>query len=133
MLKKIESDDKTKYDTSYSHSKAETVIHESDISDVFESIYSTVISNIQEVLGKGSSWIIEYITIIINYIKLPNKLDHSRNGLINIQNIYDNEYFRKFLVRYLHPADRNLARITKVDKGFSKRLHFKDVKISIQN
>ena len=133
MLKKIESDDKTKYDTSYSHSKVETVIHESDISDVFESIYSTVISNIQEVLGKGSSWIIEYITIIINYIKLPNKLDHSRNGLINIQNIYDNEYFRKFLVRYLHPADRNLARITKVDKGFSKRLHFKDVKISIQN
>ena len=133
MLKKIESDDKTKYDTSYSHSKAETVIHESDISDVFESIYSTVISNIQEVLGKGSSWIIEYITIIINYIKLPNKLDHSRNGLIIIQNIYDNEYFRKFLVRYLHPADRNLARITKVDKDFSKRLDFKDVKISIQN
>ena len=133
MLKKIESDDKTKYDTSYSHSKAETVIHESDISDVFESIYSTVISNIQEVLGKGSSWIIEYITIIINYIKLRNKLDHSRNGLINIQNIYDNEYFRKFLVRYLHPADPKLARITKVGKDFSKRLDFKDVKISIQN
>ena len=133
MLKKIESDDKTKYDTSYSHSKAETVIHESDISDVFESIYSTVISNIQEVLGKGSSWIIEYRTITINYIKLPNELDHSRNGLINIQNIYDNEYFRKFLVRYLHPADPKLARITKVDKDFSKRLDFKDVKISIQN
>ena len=39
MLKKIESEDKTKYDTFYSHSKAETV-GESD--DVFESFYTTV-------------------------------------------------------------------------------------------
>ena len=37
---------KTKYDTSYSHSKVETIINESDINDVFESIYTTVISNI---------------------------------------------------------------------------------------
>ena len=34
----IESDDKTKYDTFYSHSKAETVINESDNDHVLESI-----------------------------------------------------------------------------------------------
>ena len=51
-FKKIESDDKTKYDTFYSHSKAETIINESDIDDVFESIYNTIISNIQISLGK---------------------------------------------------------------------------------
>ena len=48
VLKKIENEDKTKYDTFYSHSKAETIINESDIDDVFESIYTTVISNIQK-------------------------------------------------------------------------------------
>ena len=43
VFKKIESDDKTKYDTFYLHRKAETIINESDIDDVFESIYTTII------------------------------------------------------------------------------------------
>ena len=43
MFEKIETDDRTKYDTFYSHSKAETIINESDIDDVFESIYTTII------------------------------------------------------------------------------------------
>ena len=46
-FKKIESDDKIKYNTFYSHSKAETIVNESDINDVFESIYTTFISNIE--------------------------------------------------------------------------------------
>ena len=54
VFKKIESDDKTKYDTVYSNSKAETIINESDIDDVFQSIYTTIISNIHKSLGKGS-------------------------------------------------------------------------------
>ena len=33
VLKKLESEDKTRYDTFYSHQKAETVINESDIND----------------------------------------------------------------------------------------------------
>ena len=62
VLKKIESEDKTKYETFCSHSKAETIIKESDIDDdVFKSIYTTVISNIQKMLGKPSSWIIDSI------------------------------------------------------------------------
>ena len=38
VLKKIESDDKIKYDNFYSSSKAEIIINESDIDDVFQSI-----------------------------------------------------------------------------------------------
>ena len=45
--------------------------------------------------------------------------------MINIQNIDDNECFKWCLVRYLNPADHHLARITKVDKAFSKILDFK--------
>ena len=50
VFKKIESQDKTKYGTFYSHSNAEAIINESDIDDVLESIYSTIISNIQKLL-----------------------------------------------------------------------------------
>ena len=42
-LKKIQSDDKTKYDTFYSNSKAETIVNESEIDDVFELTYNTII------------------------------------------------------------------------------------------
>ena len=104
VLTKIESEDKTRYDTFYSHPKAEAIINESDIDDnIFKSIYTTVISNIQKLLGKGLGWIIfSALEHNINiskynpvdggsYTKLPKELDHPRKGLINIQNIDDNE------------------------------------------
>ena len=37
-----------------SSSKAEIVVNESDIENVFKSIYTTIISNMQQSLGKGS-------------------------------------------------------------------------------
>ena len=46
---KMESDDATKHTTFYSNSKAQTVINESHTDDVFESIYTTTISNIQKI------------------------------------------------------------------------------------
>ena len=45
-FKKIQSRDKTTYRTFYSNAKAETIINESEIDDVFKSVYSTVKSNI---------------------------------------------------------------------------------------
>ena len=35
-------------------------------------------------------------------------------------------------VRYLNPADHNPGRIAKVDKGFPKKLHFKDIIIPVK-
>ena len=97
VLKKIENENKTKYDTFCSQSKAETIINESDLDDnVFKSIYSTVKSNIQKHLGKCPDCIndsvIEHNINITkynplagnSYIKLPKDLDHLRKGLINI-------------------------------------------------
>ena len=147
-FKRIESDDKRKYDTFYLSSKIETIINESDIDDVFESIHTTIISNMQKTLRKCSGCITDsVIDYNINiskcnslggssYIKLLKELDHPRKGWINIQNINDNECFIWCLVRYLKIfADHNLGRITKDDKDFSKRLDFKDkiLKISNQN
>ena len=53
VFKKIEREDKTKYDNFYSSSKAEIIINESDI-DVFQSIYATIMTNIKKSLWKGS-------------------------------------------------------------------------------
>ena len=73
-FKNIKSEDKTKYDNFYSSSKAEIIINESDIGDRFESIYSTIISNIQNSLGIGSDWIIasvmDHTISISNYNSL---------------------------------------------------------------
>ena len=66
------------------------------MNNVFESIYSTIISNIQKSLGKGSGWIIYSVIDLTNsiskynllagssYIKLLKELNHPRKGLINI-------------------------------------------------
>ena len=73
---------------------------------MFKSIYTTIITNIQKSLGKDSGWITDSVidhTISIlkynplarsSYIKLPKELNHSRKGLINIQNIDDNDCFK---------------------------------------
>ena len=140
----IESDDKTKYDTFYSNTEAETIINEKDIDDIFESIHTTIISNIQKCLEKGSGWIIDLVVdhnIDIlkynriadsSYTKLPKELDHSRKGLINIQNIDDNEHFNWCLVRYSHCADHNPASITKANKDFARKFDFEDTKFSVK-
>ena len=52
-LKKIEDNDETKYTTFYSNSKADTIINKSDINDIFELIFTKIISNVQNNLGKG--------------------------------------------------------------------------------
>ena len=88
LLKKIDSEDKTKHDTFYLHSKAEAIINQIDIDD----IYTTVLSRIQKSLGKNSGWIIDSViehNINIfkynplagsSYIKLIKELDHPRKG-----------------------------------------------------
>ena len=138
-FKKIEREDKTKYGNFYLSSKTEIIINESDI-DVFQSIYTTIITNIQKSLGKGSDWIIDSVTDHIisiskyyplagsSYINLTKELRSPKKELISIQNIDDNECFKWCLVRYLNPANQHPARITKTDKDFAKRLDFKDIK-----
>ena len=59
VFQKKESEDATKYDNFYSSSKAEIISNESDIDDVFQSIYTIIITNMQISLGKVSGWIIE--------------------------------------------------------------------------
>ena len=67
-FQKMKNDDKIIYNNFDSNSKAETIFTENDIVDVFESIYITVISNIQKSLGQHSGWII--ISVIDHNINI---------------------------------------------------------------
>ena len=48
MFKEIESEDETNYDNFYSSLKVE-IINESDIDDVLQSVYTTIITNIKNI------------------------------------------------------------------------------------
>ena len=63
------------YDTFCLHSKAEIIINEGAIDDVFKSIYTTVLTNIQKKLGKGSCWIIDSF--------IENNVNTSKHNLLS--------------------------------------------------
>ena len=65
-------------------------------------------------------------------MKLPRELGHPRKGLIDIQNIDDNECFKWRIVRYLNPANNHSARIAEGEKGFAKKTYFKDMKFPVK-
>ena len=63
---------------------------------------------------------------------MPKELDPLRKGLIVVQSIDDNEFFKWCLIRYLNPVAHNPRRFTKADKDFAKRLDFKDIKFPVK-
>ena len=142
VFKKMEREDKTKYENFHSSSKAEIIINENDIHNVFQSIFTTIITNTQKSLGEGSGWIIDSVidhTISISkynplagssYIQLPIEVDHPRKGSINIQSIDDKEFFKYSLVRYVNHADHHPAWITKADKDFAETFDIKYISFS---
>ena len=70
FVKTLVLDNETKYCTFNSSSKAETIIHDSEIDDVFESIYSTIISSKQKSLAKSSVCIIDYCRSSYQYFEV---------------------------------------------------------------
>ena len=106
VFKKIKSKNKTKYHNFYSSSKAEIIINESNVENVFKSIYTIIIANTQKSIGKGLGCIIDSVidhnisssryNLLAgsSYMKLLKELDHPRKDLINIQNADDNECFK---------------------------------------
>ena len=105
---------------------------------MFQSVYTTIKTNIQKSLGKGSGWIIDSVidhTINISkkqLYKIAKIIRPSNKKLINIQNIDDNEYFKWSIVRYLTHANHHPARFTKADIDFANKLKFKEIQFSVK-
>ena len=64
-FEKLECDDESKYNIFYSNLKVGAIVNETDIDDVLESIYVTIISTIQKSFVKGSGWTIVSVTLSI--------------------------------------------------------------------
>ena len=64
--------------------------------------------------------------------RITKRIRPSKKGLINIQNIDDNECFKWCLVRYLNSADHHPPRITAAGKDFAKKLDFKDTNFQLK-
>ena len=77
VFKNIKSKDITKYHTFYSSSNPEIIIYESDIDDVFLSIYTTITSNKQKSLGKVQTGL---LIQSFSYIKLRKEF-HYQKGI----------------------------------------------------
>ena len=82
------------------------------------------------------SWIpdsaVDHTISCSSYTKIPKELEHPRKGLINVQNISDNECIKWCLVRYLLPPDHHPAKIGIIDKDFPREPDFKDIQFPIK-
>ena len=89
-------------------------------------------------INEGSGWIIdqingEYLNISkysplsgSTYIKLPDKLNHRKKGLINVEN-GDNKCFLWCHVRHLNLVDKHSTRITKEDRRIADELDYSGI------
>ena len=65
-----------------------------------------------------------------SYIKLPDKLRNSREGLIDIKNNY-NKFLLWYHIRYSNPSKTHPEMITKADKRMVNDLDYADVKFPV--
>lgn len=84
-------------------------------------MYQVIMWRIQKWLGGGTLWLIESVASLYiisanyvptggsSYIELPEELQNSKKGLINIKNLKDKECFQWFLIRHLNPMHKNLS------------------------
>ena len=82
-FKKIGNNDETRHSNFYSNLKSETTIKESDIDNLFESIYITILSNIQKFIGKSLSWTID--SVIDHTIDISNTIRQLAAVMSNYQ------------------------------------------------
>ena len=105
---------------------------------MLQSIYTTIISNIQKPLGKSSDWIIDSVidhTINISKYKplaLAKRMRPSKKRIDQYSKYCLNECFKWSIVRYLNHVDHNPRRTTKADKDFARKLDFKNMKFPVK-
>ena len=93
-------------------------------------IYGNVISNIQKSLGRSASCFLDSIVdhniniskcnflAVSSYTKLPNKLEHPRKDLLNIEDTDGSECFKYCLAIYIQQiiTRQELQKLTKTFK-----------------
>ena len=65
-----------------------------------------------------------------SYIQLPEELQNSAKGLINMKN-KDNECFRWCHIRHINPQEKYPQRIKKVDKQYIEKLNYSGIEFPV--
>ena len=64
--------------------------------------------------------------------QINERIGLSKKGLINIQNMNDNECSKWCIVKYLHSADSHPARIRNTDEELADELDFEEIKFPVK-
>ena len=136
------SNDKKILKNGYFNSTTDLIINETDIKLAIQASQQQILNIISQWISEGSGWTIQsienhYINIVnynplkgSSYIKLPQELQNSAKGLINIKN-KDNECFRWCHIRHLNPQDKDPQRIKKTDKQYIEKLDYSSIEFPV--
>ena len=131
------------YDTTYFNSKPQTIINNLEIIKALQLSKQQILNIISQSIANGSNWIVEsvenhYLNVVkyepmkgSSYIELPEELQHSKKGLINMKN-KDNECFRWCHIRYINPQEKDPQRIKKIDKEYISKLDYSNIKFPVE-
>ena len=130
------------YKTAYFNSKPQTIINNVEIPEALQLSKEQILNIIAQWISEGSGWTIEsvdnhHLNIVqyqpmkgSSYIKLPQELRNSSQGLINMKN-EDNECFRWCHIRHLNPVDKDPQRIKKSDKQYIQDLDYTGIEFPV--
>ena len=136
------SNDKKIQKNGYFNSTTDLIINETDIKSAIQASQQQILNKIAQWISEGSGWTIQsienhYINIVnynplkgSSYIELPQELQNSAKGLINMKN-KDNECFRWCHIRHLNPQDKDPQRIKKTDKQYIEKLDYSSIEFPV--
>ena len=136
------SNDKKILKNGYFNSTTDLIINETDIKSAIQASQQQILNKIAQWISEGSGWTIQsienhYINIVnynplkgSSYIELPQELQNSAKGLINMKN-KDNECFRWCHIRHLNPQDKDPQRIKKTDKQYIEKLDYSSIEFPV--
>ena len=136
------SNDKKILKNGYFNSTTDLIINETDIKLAMQASQQQILNKIAQWISEGSGWTIQsienhHINIVnynplkgSSYIELPQELQNSAKGLINMKN-KDNECFRWCHIRHLNPQNKDPQRIKKTDKQFIEKLDYSSIEFPV--
>jgi len=128
--------------SAYFNSTPQTIIDHMGIAGSLQSSKQQILNKIAQWISEGSGWLIQsvdshYLNVVkykplkgSSYIQLPQELQNSAKGLINIKN-KDNECFRWCHIRHLNPQDKDPQRIKKTDKQQIEKLDYSGIEFPV--
>ena len=126
----------------YFNAKPQTVTNETEIANLLQITQQQIINMIQQWISEGSAWIIKsidghFINVVkyrplrgSSYIPLPEELQNSAKGIINMKN-NDDECFRWCHIRHLLPQNTNPQRIKECDKKYVGKLDYSGIEFPV--